>query len=57
MHRSSIVARAPTSNSGADKVYKELVGGEPYSERARSVLHTQYHARTETLMNPLQIKW
>ncbi|KAK9788454.1 hypothetical protein WJX73_008871 [Symbiochloris irregularis] len=40
--------RTPSSNPMVDVLYRDWVGGFPYSEAAQSLLHTQYHNRGQT---------
>ncbi|KAI9920613.1 hypothetical protein PsorP6_000244 [Peronosclerospora sorghi] len=48
----------PTANRAVKYMYEKYLGGMPFSQVARNVLHTQYHAvpKMEQL-NPLGIKW
>lgn len=38
-------------------VYRDWLGCEPYSENAKALLHTSYHAREQIAINPLTIHW
>ncbi|KAE8891059.1 putative cytosolic Fe-S cluster assembly factor [Phytophthora fragariae] len=50
--------REPTANPAVKYVYEKYLGGVPFSEAARAVLHTQYHAVPKMEQsNPLGIKW
>ncbi|KAJ8544445.1 hypothetical protein ON010_g11822 [Phytophthora cinnamomi] len=50
--------REPTANPAVKYVYEKYLGGVPFSEEARGVLHTQYHAVPKMEQsNPLGIKW
>lgn len=50
--------RDPTANPAVNYVYEKYLGGVPFSDAARAVLHTQYHAVPKMEQsNPLGIKW
>lgn len=50
--------RSPLDNPACRYVYEQYLNGQPFSESARSVLHTQYHAVPKMEQsNPLGIKW
>ncbi|KAG7401811.1 hypothetical protein PHYBOEH_010274 [Phytophthora boehmeriae] len=50
--------REPVANPAVKYVYEKYLGGTPFSEAARAVLHTQYHAVPKLEQsNPLGIKW
>lgn len=50
--------RAPTDNPACKYVYEKYFDGQPFSEAARKVLHTRYHAVPKLeVANPLGIKW
>ncbi|CAH0476680.1 unnamed protein product [Peronospora belbahrii] len=50
--------REPTANPAVKYVYEKYLGGMPFSDTARGVLHTQYHAVPKMEQsNPLGIKW
>ncbi|CAH0486968.1 unnamed protein product [Peronospora farinosa] len=50
--------REPTANPAVKYLYEKYLGGTPFSETAREVLHTQYHAVPKMEQsNPLGIKW
>lgn len=50
--------RSPTENPACKYIYETYFGGQPFSEQARKVLHTQYHAVPKLEQsNPLGIKW
>ncbi|KAI8983512.1 iron hydrogenase [Pilobolus umbonatus] len=46
----------PEDNEVIKSIYSEWIM-DPSSERARQLLHTQYHAVTENFSNPLATKW
>ncbi|OZJ05927.1 hypothetical protein BZG36_01206 [Bifiguratus adelaidae] len=46
----------PEDNQIVHQLYHDWLGGAD-SEKARHMLHTQYHAVTQTLQNPLAVKW
>jgi len=49
----------PEDNKLVKELYKDWIKGNPYtSTRAKSLLHTQYHAvgKLESI-NPLALKW
>lgn len=52
------IMHSPEQNPAIVKIYNEFLGGHPYSEQARRLLHTQYHrvAKLE-ITNPLAIQW
>ncbi|RLN91108.1 hypothetical protein BBJ28_00006073 [Nothophytophthora sp. Chile5] len=57
-HFQELRVRAPTDNPAVKYVYEKYLAGVPFSEAARKVLHTQYHAVPKLeLSNPLGIKW
>ncbi|KAL0480629.1 cytosolic iron-sulfur assembly component 3 [Acrasis kona] len=45
------------AHSKVKKLYEEWIGGDVYSEQAKKLLHTRYHAREKLAINPLAIKW
>ncbi|KAI9257380.1 cytosolic Fe-S cluster assembly factor [Phascolomyces articulosus] len=47
---------APEENEVLKEIYNEWIG-DPLSERAHTLLRTQYHAVTQNLGNPLATKW
>uniref|UniRef100_A0AAV1UJQ3 Iron hydrogenase small subunit domain-containing protein n=1 Tax=Peronospora matthiolae TaxID=2874970 RepID=A0AAV1UJQ3_9STRA len=50
--------RQPSATPAVKHVYETYLGGMPFSEVAREVLHTQYHAVPKMEQsNPLGIKW
>lgn len=50
--------RDPVANPAVHYLYEKYLGGRPFSELARQVLHTQYHAVPMLEQsNPLGIKW
>ncbi|KAI9999182.1 hypothetical protein PInf_004001 [Phytophthora infestans] len=50
--------RDPIANPAVKYVYEKYLGGVPFSDTARGVLHTQYHAVPKMEQsNPLGIKW
>ena len=50
--------RQPSASPAVKYVYEKYLGGVPFSEIARKVLHTQYHAVPKMEQsNPLGIKW
>jgi iron only hydrogenase large subunit-like protein len=53
----SRTVREPSDNPVVQRLYKEGFGS-PYSETARKLLHTQYHAVEKMeISNPLAAKW
>ena len=53
-----IVPREPQDSPLVRKLYASVLGGQPFSDEARRLLHTTYHAvpKMETIQ-PLGIKW
>ncbi|KAL7686589.1 putative Iron hydrogenase, small subunit, Iron hydrogenase, large subunit [Plasmopara halstedii] len=50
--------RDPFANPAVQYLYEKYLGGSPFTETARKVLHTQYHAVPKLEQsNPLGIKW
>ncbi len=56
LYHADVHARAPDANPAVCDIYSSWLATGPYSERAREVFHTQYHAR-EKFQNKLAIKW
>ena len=52
---SSLPNKQPKDNPLIEKLYSEWLGGHN-SEKARTMLHTQYH-EVEKMTNALNIKW
>eukprot|EP00514_Thraustochytrium_sp_LLF1b_P006133 CAMPEP_0184519922 /NCGR_PEP_ID=MMETSP0198_2-20121128/6888_1 /TAXON_ID=1112570 /ORGANISM="Thraustochytrium sp., Strain LLF1b" /LENGTH=568 /DNA_ID=CAMNT_0026910477 /DNA_START=115 /DNA_END=1821 /DNA_ORIENTATION=- len=48
--------RAPEANQSVQHLYSAWVGSEPYSDQARQILHTRYHA-VPKMENGLLEKW
>ncbi|PIK51496.1 hypothetical protein BSL78_11601 [Apostichopus japonicus] len=51
----SLTAQEPEENKDVEKLYEEWLGGKD-SEKARTLLHTQYH-EVEKMTNALVMKW
>eukprot|EP01103_Thecamoeba_quadrilineata_P018733 TRINITY_DN7316_c0_g1_i1.p1 TRINITY_DN7316_c0_g1~~TRINITY_DN7316_c0_g1_i1.p1 ORF type:complete len:487 (+),score=95.69 TRINITY_DN7316_c0_g1_i1:48-1508(+) len=49
--------KMPHEKELLDRVYKEWILGQPYSENARKLLHTRYHDRSKSMPAGLNIKW
>lgn len=47
----------PFNDEQTNQIYKEWIGDTIYSEKAKKLLHTQYHIREKININPLTIKW
>jgi len=56
-YRTGQIERSPHGNPDVKRVYEEVISSAPYSESSCRLLHTSFHARTETLANPLSISW
>ncbi|KAF7720812.1 hypothetical protein EC973_006001 [Apophysomyces ossiformis] len=52
----SVQGVRPEENAVIKAIYNEWIG-DPNSERAKTLLRTQYHAVTQNLANPLATKW
>ncbi|KAI9318137.1 iron hydrogenase [Dichotomocladium elegans] len=53
----SVPGVAPEQNEMIKTIYREWIGDDPTSDRAKRLLRTQYHAVTQHLANPLATKW
>ncbi|KAL6069300.1 Cytosolic iron-sulfur assembly component 3, variant 2 [Balamuthia mandrillaris] len=56
IYHQQTVLRPPQQNAAVQQLYGEWLQGEPYSDAARKVLHTQYHP-VPKLTNALAIQW
>lgn len=56
-YRAAQQRRVGADNGDVSRFYTELLAAPVGSEKAKKLLHTVYHARTETLLNPIGIQW